>query len=205
MNGVLRTTRPPADAADLFCIGLDTLFIPNDINDTPAFNIVFDDVPGTGDSDVVADRDVDQAVDATLTAGDMPSFPSVPSLECSTHRAGESPLLTAVSSPTMGEQQPDIERWKRKRDRIRMGLSTKHVYDVRVQHAINRPRTGGRFMAAPKKPAEATPSGSGVVPASSGSAPVPPQTSPGGAAKRPRIKVEAVAAAEDPGHGLDQK
>ncbi|CEP03141.1 hypothetical protein PBRA_009359 [Plasmodiophora brassicae] len=199
MNGVLRTTRPPADAADLFCIGLDTLFIPNDINDTPAFNIVFDDVPGTGDSDVVADRDVDQAVDATLTAGDMPSFPSVPSLECSTHRAGESPLLTAVSSPTMGEQQPDIERWKRKRDRIRMGLSTKHVYDVRVQHAINRPRTGGRFMAAPKKPAEATPSGSGVVPASSGSAPVPPQTSPGGAAKRPRIKVEAVAAAEDPG------
>lgn len=181
MNGVLRTTRPPADAADLFCIGLDTLFIPNDINDTPAFNIVFDDVPGTGDSDVVADRDVDQAVDATLTAGDMPSFPSVPSLECSTHRAGESPLLTAVSSPTMGEQQPDvrrptpparrpkrphappaarapgpfdwsfvtdpdrrakIERWKRKRDRIRMGLSTKHVYDVRVQHAINRPRTG---------------------------------------------------------------
>eukprot|EP00474_Spongospora_subterranea_P001340 CRZ01798.1 hypothetical protein [Spongospora subterranea] len=41
-----------------------------------------------------------------------------------------------------------IERWKKKRDRIRSGQTTKHVYDVRVQHAIKRPRTGGRFVSA---------------------------------------------------------
>ena len=35
-----------------------------------------------------------------------------------------------------------IVRWKKKRDRIRAGFTTRHVYDVRIRHAVSRAREG---------------------------------------------------------------